>query len=151
MGTRSTYRVIETYKNDKGVKIEKKIVLVYLQYDGYPDGHPLEIAEWLSTGKVVNGLGLKTEGLPLVFNGAGCLAAQLIHKLKDGPGGTYIYPISDRGKCGENYVYDIIVDFDTKEITFNAYDNPWKGRPKLIFSGYPKDFVYKYEKKEVEK
>jgi hypothetical protein len=95
MGTRSTYKVIETYIEKREGKPEKRItndvVLMYRQYDGYPDGHPLETAEWLSGGKVVNGLGLDNKGL--VFNGAGCLAAQLVAKFKDGPGGTYLYPM----------------------------------------------------------
>ena len=56
MGTRSTYRVIEQWTDDKTGKIKNEnLVLVYLQYDGYPKGHPIYTAEWLSTGVVVNG------------------------------------------------------------------------------------------------
>ena len=56
MGTRSTYRVIEQWTDDKTGKIKNEnLVLVYLQYDGYPTGHPIDTAEWLSTGTVVNG------------------------------------------------------------------------------------------------
>jgi hypothetical protein len=76
MGTRSTYRIIEQYKQEDGSIQDNNLVLVYRQYDGYPTGHPLETAEWLSTAKVVNGLGMNET--QLVFNGAGCLAAQLI-------------------------------------------------------------------------
>lgn len=91
MGTRSTYRIIEEYSTGKKVKKVKQneICLIYRQYDGYPTGHPLETAEWLAGGQVVNGLRLGED--KLVFNGAGCLAAQLIAKLKDGPGNTYIH------------------------------------------------------------
>ena len=144
MGTRSTYRVIETWKDEKTGKTKKNnLVLVYVQYDGYPSGHPSSTAEWLSTGTVVNGLSM-TEG-KLVFNGAGCLAAQLIERLKDGPGGTYIHAMSQRGKCWEDYVYDIVVDED-KSITFIAYDNG--KRIVKLFEGTPAGFVEFAAKKE---
>lgn len=157
MGTRSTYRVIE-----KGVhqgKAWKNIfVLLYLQYDGYPSGHPVDTAEWLSKGQVVNGL---TSGQPeIVFNGAGCLAAQLVARMKTDdntkeitPGGAYLYPIPHRGKCGEDYVYDIIVDSDTKTIEFIAYDvaGGWGDKPlrfKKLFKGTPAGFVEWVKAKE---
>jgi hypothetical protein len=90
MGTRSTYRIIEQWKNDKGETINNEICLVYFQYDGYPEGHPSETAEWLSKGNVVNGLGLKDERL--IFNGAGCLAAQFIAKFKGRGECLYVLP-----------------------------------------------------------
>lgn len=136
MGTRSTYRVIETRIDEESKKrVNKPICLIYNQFDGYPNGHPGETAEWLASGKVVNGIG-NDDGL--IFNGAGCLAAQLVARMKDGPGGCYIQPLSHRGKSWENYLYDIVVDFDTKEITFIAFEN--NKRPKKIFTGKPGDF-----------
>lgn len=153
MGTRSTYRVIEEWTDEKdGVVIEKgqnKLVLVYLQFDGYPTGHPMDTAEWLSTGKVVNGLSMAET--QLVFNGAGCLAAQLVERLKDGPGGCYIHPMAHRGKCWENYTYDIIVKED-KTIEYIAYEiggGSKKTSFKKLFAGSPEDFIAKF-KEEVE-
>lgn len=143
MGTRSTYRVIENGQHENK-KWSNKLVLLYLQYDGYPDGHPVDTAEWLASGKVVNGLG---SNMPeVVFNGAGCLAAQLVDRLKEGPGGAYIYPINHRGLCGEDYVYDIVVDSDKKDITFIAYDNNtrWDAKrasTKQLYKGTPAGFV----------
>ena len=102
MGTRSTYRIIEQYKNEDSSIENNELVLVYVQYDGYPTGHPITTAEWLSTGVVVNGFGLNQD--KLIFNGAGCLAAQFIDKMKDGVGGTYINSLSSRGECGEDYL-----------------------------------------------
>jgi hypothetical protein len=147
MGTRSTYRIIEEYSTGKKVKKVKQneICLVYRQYDGYPTGHPLETAEWLATAKVVNGLGMSET--QLVFNGAGCLAAQLIAKFKDGPGGTYIHSLKSRGECWEDYLYDIIVKED-RTIEYVCYDNNEDKRE--IFRGTPSDFVKKYKKEEVE-
>ena len=146
MGTRSTYRIIEQYSEGKRVKKIKEtpICLVYVQYDGYPSGHPSEIAEWLAGGKVVNGFGMVEEH-EVIFNGAGCLAAQLIHKMKKGTGGVYMHSLSSRGNCGEDYLYDIIV-IDQKTIEFVCYDN-WDNR-KELFRGTPADFVAKYQKAE---
>ena len=125
MGTRSTYRVIEQYTDEKTNKVvNQEICLMYLQFDGYPSGHPSETAEWLASGKVVNGL--RMDEPQLVFNGAGCLAAQLVAKYKTSPGGCYLHPLKHRGKCWEDYVYDIIVKED-KTIEFVCYEN---GRKK---------------------
>jgi hypothetical protein len=146
MGTRSTYRVIEQWTDDKTGKIKNEnLVLVYLQYDGYPTGHPIDTAEWLSTGLVVNGYSPGEE--KLVFNGAGCLAAQLVGKYKTGTGGCYIQSLSSRSKSWEDYLYDIIVKED-KSIEYVCYENG--KRPKEIFRGSPADFVIKYQKEDVE-
>ena len=143
MGTRSTYRIIEEYSIGKKVKKVKQnpICLVYRQYDGYPTGHPLETAKWLSTGIVVNGLGMKED--KLVFNGAGCLAAQLISEMKDGPGGTYIHTLKSRGESWEDYLYDIIVKED-RTIEYVCYNN--NDTKSEVFRGTPNEFVEKYDK-----
>ena len=80
MSTRSTIAIYENTKH---------LVTIYQQHDGYPSGVGKALANFVSSGKLVNGLG-GDKGL--VFNGMGCLAAALIKKLKDGPGGTYIVP-----------------------------------------------------------
>jgi len=118
---------------------------VYLQYDGYPTGHPIDTAEWLSTGTIVNGYSPGEE--KLVFNGAGCLAAQLVDKMKTGTGGCYIHSLSSRGKSWEDYLYDIIVKED-KSIEYVCYENGSK--KKELFRGSPADFVIKYHKEDVE-
>ena len=86
MGTRSTIAIYENTKH---------LVTIYQQYDGYPSGVGLQLAKFVSSGKLVNGLG-GDKGL--VFNGMGCLAAALIKELKDGPGGTYIVPKGDEAE-----------------------------------------------------
>ena len=139
MGTRSTYRIRETFTSEKAnKKIVQDLVLVYVQFDGYPEGHPAETAEWLASGKVVNGIGMNDKGI--IFNGAGCLAAQMVARMKDGSGGIYIHTMKSRGKCWEDYMYDIIVDSEDKTIEFVAYENYGK-RPKEIFRGKPEDFA----------
>lgn len=148
MGTRSTYRIIQKFRDEKGKEVKEPLVLIYFQYDGYPSGHPLETAEWLATAKVVNGYSMPkdNEEPELVFNGAGCLAAQMIAKYKNGVGGVYIHTLASRSKSWEDYLYDIVVDEDTKEIEYICYENDGGRTPK--FRGTPKDFVNKYEKQE---
>ena len=137
MGTRSTYRIIEQYKNTETNEITNNpLALVYFQYDGYPSGHPSETAEWLASGKLVNGYGGKTE--ELIFNGAGCLTAQFIAKFKVGVGGVYIHTMESRGNSWEDYLYDIIVKFDNT-IEFVCYEN--NDTPTEIFRGAPSEFV----------
>jgi hypothetical protein len=152
MSTRSTYRVRERFIDDREKpkkEVTNDISLMYVQCDGYPSGHPADTAEWLAKGKAVNGIGL-SEKNPLIFNGAGCLAAQLVVKYKNGAGGAYMHNLKDRGNCGEEYTYDIIVDYEDKQepqkIIYIAYECGWKKRPKKIWEGNPKDF-----KKFVEK
>lgn len=143
MSTRSTYRVIEKGVYE-GKPWQSKLVLMYIQCDGYPEGHPVDTMKWLAKGKVVNGISSDTP--KLAFNGAGCLAAQLVEKYKEGTGGTYLYDQRNRGRAGENYTYDIIVDSDTKEITTVAYEvNGGWGKKRLtfkkLFTGTPAGFV----------
>ena len=143
MGTRSTYRIIEQFTDEKTNKvINQENCLRYRQFDGYPSGHPCETAEWLASGEVVNGF--SSNETKLIFNGAGCLAAQLVAKYKTEPGGTYLNPLKHRGKCWEDYLYDIIVKED-HTIEFVCYEN---GKRKTeVFRGSPSDFVLHYSKK----
>jgi hypothetical protein len=150
MGTRSTFRVIEKYTDEKTNKTRLiNLVLLYVQLDGYPDGHPLDTARWLASGSVVNGINASKER-PIIFNGAGCLAAQLVARYKDGAGGSYIYSMNSRGKCWDEYTYDIIVDENKMEIEFVAYTVGGNKKPTFIelFRGKPEDYVKQFEKKE---
>jgi len=146
MGTRSTYRIIEENLIGKKVKKIKQepLCLIYFQYDGYPSGHPIQTAEWLASGKVVNGYGSSDQ---LQFNGAGCLAAQMVAKFKDGVGNVYIQPLSSRGESWEDYLYDILIKQDSS-IEYVCYENG--ETPTEIFRGTPSEFVEKYQKNEVE-
>ena len=51
MGTRSLTFVYEKYG-----QIQKPVVNMYRQFDGYPKGHGAELAEFLNGGRLVNGL-----------------------------------------------------------------------------------------------
>lgn len=132
MGTRSSYSVIEKSGDSK-----KVLCNIYCQYDGYPKGHPLDTAKFLSERKVVNGFASNDTK---VFNGAGCLAAQLITFLKgDRVGDVYIQDAESRGNCGEEYLYDIIVDEDNGQVKIVAT------KDKEFFKGTPIEFLERYE------
>jgi hypothetical protein len=146
MGTRSLTRVIETWKDDDGKDKKQLLVTVYRQYDGYPSGHGLELAEFLNSGTVVNGIG--ADAKTKVFNGAGCLAAQMISHLKgDSAGGIYIYP-NDTKDAWQNYEYHILVDFDSKVVTLVCFESG--KRKKQLFKGSPVEFIAFVEKEEKE-
>jgi hypothetical protein len=145
MGTRSLTHVIETWKNDKTGKQKKQCLMtMYRQYDGYPSGMGDDLAQFLKQGKVVNGISMAEK--QLVFNGAGCLAAQLVAHFKDGPGGFYLHrPMSK--DCGEDYTYEVVVDWDTKEITLRCFEigyisksGNYINKRKLLFEGKPQDY-----------
>ena len=99
MGTRSLTFVYEKYG-----QIQKPVVNMYRQFDGYPTGHGAELAEFLSAGKIVNGLSVERDNLE--FNGMGCLAAQMVAHFKQSSGGFYIHPV-DITDCGQDYEYHV--------------------------------------------
>ena len=147
MGTRSLTRVIPRQKglsyNDGHNHVEKSVVNIYRQYDGYPDGLGLELAEFLSDFTIVNGL--SPNGARKVANGTGCLAAQLVAYLKDGPGNVYLEPITLHSKPGdmwEDYIYTIYPK-ESEPTYMSIYDVCEK---KCIFVGTAKDLQTKYEK-----
>jgi hypothetical protein len=114
MGTRSLTFVYEE---------NKPIVNMYRQFDGYPSGHGQELAEFLLSGELVNGF---SDENAKVFNGMGCLAAQMIVNFKRSVGGFYIYPI-ESNSCWQEYEYhiyeDTVIIKNPDEVIFNG---TWK-------------------------
>ena len=138
MGTRATIHIA---KREEGVSFseipEKKIVSIYHHYDGYPEGHGLDLSAFLNNFRVVNGLGVNIP--KKTANGMGCLAASLVAELKDGPGNVYI---EDRGTHGWiDYYYVIWGDTD-KEIWISIFDEG-----ECIFVGKPEKLLEKYDGK----
>ena len=140
MGTRSLTHVIETWKDHKTNKKKKQTLLtMYRQYDGYPSGHGAELVEFLEGSEVVNGFGVNDEGKSKrIFNGSGCLAAQLVANFKKGVGGFYIQKPNAKD-CGEEYTYEIEVDSDTKLVTLRCF-KVWD-KKSILFEGKPEDFL----------
>ena len=84
---------------------EKEIAVLYRQFDGYPDGHGQELADFLKNKTVVNGISFNMDASK-IFNGPGCLAASIIAHFKDEVGGFYLYPAGTRD-CWEDYIYHV--------------------------------------------
>jgi hypothetical protein len=140
MGTRSLTTFVETYKDNSGKKVKNEIVTMYRQFDGYMEGHGKDLADFLAGGKLVNGIG---GGDKFVFNGMGCLSAQVVAHFKDGAGGFYLQRANKNS--GEEFRYKVIGDLETKEITIEVFEvgyintkGDYVNKAKKIFSGSPK-------------
>lgn len=127
MGTRSLTKFINE-ENDK------EICVMYRQYDGYPEGHGKELAEFLSGMILVNGIRLDDKRK--LANGIGCLTAQVISHFKDGVGNIYIYP-ADTRDCWEEYTYTIYgnINDEIKIKLFCVYDG------RVLFDGYASKYL----------
>ena len=118
MGTRSLTFVYQG---------EQPFVNMYRQFDGYPSGHGQELAEFLNSGKMVNGIPVGQKNVRF-FNGMPCLAAQMVASFKDEAGGFYLYPVDARD-CWQEYEYHV---FENKVIV--------KDPENVIFEGTWKEF-----------
>jgi hypothetical protein len=122
MGTRSL-----TYVYDD----DMPLVCMYRQCDGYPSGHGTELAEFLLSGKMVNGLsGDDTK----VFNGMCCLAAQMVAHFKQGPGGIYLMPPTPGADHGQEYEYHVRFE---DQIKVKVMDEP----ENVLFDGALSEFI----------
>lgn len=141
MGTRAL-----TFVHDE---TGEKIINLYRQYDGYPEGHGQELAEFLTTGTLVNGLRMGQTGR--FFNGAGCLAAQLVCNFKQEAGQFYLYPVTALD-CGQDFEYHIYVD-DTISIKViscgvNFFGQTQSDVYETIFDGNLAEFTEFCKEKE---
>ena len=97
---------------------EKRLHLVMVrQYDGELYKHGLELSEFLSTLKIVEGLGIDNYR---VANGAADLAAQIVVRFKKGPGQVYLYTCL--GYYGQEYSYNVSVLGSSIRVTVSRYD-----------------------------
>jgi hypothetical protein len=114
----------------------KLIAAVYLQCDGYPSSAGKDLAAFMATGKLVNGLGGVPKGYKTVFNGMGCFAAAYVAKLKDGPGHTYLVaPEVWRA----DYVYEVRENTFKEDEDFTVACK--SGRKTLFKQGSLADFA----------
>lgn len=99
------------------------ILNLYRQYDGYVAGHGNELAEFLDDLTYVNGLGAEPKN---VFNGMGCLAAQLVAHFKDCPGNFYIHSVNETD-CWQDYEYHIYKErIVVKKHDEVIFDSDWE-------------------------
>jgi len=136
----STRSLIRFAKREEGVSFskhpERVEVQVYKHYDGYPSGHPVDLAKWLVNKKIVNGL---TNDSTEIANGLGCLIAQYIAAFKEQPGDLYVEsPDAIHGDI--DFITYVWGDYN-KEIYMSIFD----GGYECIFVGTPQELIDKYE------
>jgi hypothetical protein len=148
MGTRSLTFVYEKYD-----EVQKPVVNMYRQFDGYPTGHGAELAEFLSSGRLVNGLIHTETAEELVYNGMGCLAASMVAHFKESPGAFYIYS-TDEKDCGQDYEYHIYnsgrgLYVEVIDCGCNMFGVTMSDKHDFIFKGNLKEFTEFCKAKEV--
>ena len=134
MGTSATIRF--KYEGDNPI-----LVNVFHHYDGYIEGVGHDLADFLLSKKIVNGI-TDFDNKDKIANGFSCLIAQYISNVKEGPGDVYIYPQYFKG----DYNYDVVYNGCKNEIYIKVthYD-------KVLFEGSPKELLeYKEEADEDE-
>jgi hypothetical protein len=112
---------------------------MYRQYDGYLEGHGLELAEFLTRGQLVNGLGGKDNGT--VFNGMGCLAAQMVSHFKTEAGNFYLHAPVLNQDAGQEYEYHVFRD---KVVVYSIGSN----NDNALFEGTWMEFYMMCKRKE---
>jgi hypothetical protein len=118
MGTRSL-----TFVYDEN---SKPIIKLYRQFDGYPSGHGLELAEFLnSIEEITNGIRAGDRDRRTA-NGMGCLAAQMVSHFKKGVGEFYLHNVegNDHWQDYEYHVYKHRVVVKTHDDTV-LFDDNW--------------------------
>lgn len=140
MGTRSTTIILDG---------NSELCRVYRQMDGYPDGHGVELAE-LCNVTLINGIGPGCHA-GTHANGMGCLAAQIISKLKDDIGGIYLEPTGGEINDWVEYVYTVR-NLDGKVVmqcTTQTGPFPFNVQTEeaTVFTGTPAEFLAKFKAK----
>lgn len=146
MGTRSTVKFIEKLKDSEGKEEEVVLVSIYQQYDGYPSGVGMTLAEFLQPIEMVNGISSYDKP---IANGMGCLSAQYIAHIKDGVGTVYITNPDDK----QGYDYEVVVGWEGEGFSSKPtqpvirikglyIDEPEEDEAdKMDFEGTPQEFI----------
>ena len=138
MSTRSLVRFATREEGVSFSEHPKRVeVQVYKHFDGYPSGHPVELAEFLSEFSIVNGLGQDTNK---VANGLGCLVTQYIAAFKMKPGDLYVEN-SDTEHGDIEYI-TYVWGTENKDIWMSIFDTY---KEKCIFVGKPQQLIDKYD------
>ena len=136
----STRSLVRFATREEGVSFsehpEQIEVQVYKHYDGYPEGHPVDLAKFLNGFSVVNGIGQDTHK---VSNGLGCLAAQYVSAFKEQAGDVYIENPDTEHDWIEYITY--VWSTDNKDIWMSIFDTD----EGCIFVGKPQQLIDKYD------
>ena len=113
MGTRSLTVFNDELNNEE-------IVVLYRQYDGYPEGHGTDLLNFLNNMNIVNGI--SNDEKRKIANGMSCLSAQIIAYFKKAPGDFYLHSAGTRD-IGEEFIYTLYYTEELRIKIQNAYDN----------------------------
>jgi len=129
MGTKSLTTFLDEWDNEE-------IVVMYRQYDGYPEVHGRDLFDYLSGKKIVNGIP-RNEKVSQLANGMSCLAAQVVSHFKKEVGNFYLHKSGTRD-IGEQYVYTVYYDNNELKVKVrNLYQNDIMDR--IVFNGNLKE------------
>jgi hypothetical protein len=132
MGTRSTTIILDG---------NQEICRIYRQFDGYPEGHGVELARICSV-TLVNGFQANMTW-DSHANGMQDLAAIIVAKLKTGIGNVYLEPIGGPINDWCEYVYYVRAGANNRpRIEINSFTGD------KIYSGTPERLINKYEPKK---
>jgi len=112
MGTRS----LTVFNNEMD---NEEIVVLYRQYDGYPEGHGIDLLNFLNNMEIVNGISNKEKRR--IANGMGCLSAQVVAYFKEAPGDFYLHSAGTRD-IGEEFIYTLYYTEELKIKVQDTYD-----------------------------
>ena len=137
----STRSLVRFATREEGVSFsehpERVEVQVYKHYDGYPSGHPVELAEFLKGFKILNGVPYPEPDR--VANGLGCLAAQYVAAFKMKAGDLYVESPNTERDWIEYITY--VWGTDNKDIWMSIFND----EDECIFVGKPQELIDKYE------
>lgn len=140
MGTRS----LTVFLDEDG----KEIAVLYRQFDGYPEGHGVDLASALEGHVMVNGF---SDRNAKVFNGSHDLAVRVITRLKDNAseaGNLYLHAAGSRN-LGEDFVYTVhpgkVISFDVGAVISMSVADVHGNRSDNHLT--PEGFLAKYARK----
>jgi hypothetical protein len=109
----STRSITIVYNSNK-----QPIVCMYRQCDGYPSGHGLNLANFLTPLSITNGIAQNAK-MGESANGMGCLAAQMVAHFKKEVGEIYLHPTTPDVDYGQEYEYHVY----NETVTMKGYQN----------------------------
>ena len=138
----STRSLVRFATREEGVSFsehpERVEVQVYKHYDGYPSGHPVNLARFLKGFNIVNGLQDRYKDA----NGLGCLAAEYVAAFKECAGDLYIENPDSKHFDIEYVTYVWVGDSVDKDIWMSIFED-YSG--ECIFVGKPQQLIEKYD------
>jgi len=115
---------------------------IYKHYDGNPEALGVTLANYLNGYDIRNGIPNEHQGP--IANGIGCLTAQLVSYIKDGPGDVYL--LQPGNPDMEDYVYYIwIKENEEIMISIFAVNDILNHEEECIFVGNSESLTEKYE------